>query len=59
MQYNFVNRGEHYNLPKSYYFYRIQYRDANARLSEQIHFENLTCVSDLIAIVDEATKDDI
>ena len=49
IQYTYVNEGKYYNLPKSYHFYRIQYKDAIALESEKIHFENLSCVSDLIA----------
>lgn len=59
LKYNDVYNGEEYNLPKSYHFFRIEYKEANALINEKIHFENLDCLSKLIDKLNDTTKDEL
>ena len=59
MKFDSVYENKKYNLPKSYHFARIEYKDVNALVSEKIHFTNLGSVSDLVNQLDEVTKEEV
>ena len=47
-EYKLQKKDVNHNIPLSYHFSRIQYRDANARLTEKIEFSDFSTVSDLV-----------